>query len=285
MKDLVLHPATREVVRQYGQRPAHAALLIGPTGSGKFTLATRLVEDALGLEAETLDNHPYKLVITPEADKSSIGIEAVRQLEQFLALKVPGKAAHNRAVIIENAHLLTLEAQNALLKTLEEPPAGTVIILTAASEQALLPTIRSRAQAIHVTKPTNSDIEAYFSEQHQARDIKRAYAISGGLPGLMNSLLAEEEHPLSVATEKARELLGQTTYERLLGVDDLAKNKQLALDVTFILQQMAHVSLQKSHGPQTKKWQRIMKAGYQAAEELKNNAQPKLTLINLMLSL
>ena len=107
---------------------------------------------------------------------------------------------------------------------------------------------------------------------------------SGGLPGLMSALLGQEEHPLLLATQRARQLLSQSAYERLLAVDDLAKQRPLALDVAFIFQQMAHVSLQTATGEAAAKWQAILKAGYQAAEALNVSAQPKLALTNLMLS-
>ena len=79
-------------------------MLVGPTGSGKRTLAESLVEALLGLDAGGSSAHPYVLLIGPEEDGKAIGIEAVRQLEKFLALKVPGKSTgHDRAVIIESA--------------------------------------------------------------------------------------------------------------------------------------------------------------------------------------
>lgn len=85
--------------------------------------------------------------ITPE---NSIGIEAVRILKQEIALK-PFKS-ETKAVIIEEAQTLTVEAQNALLKTLEEPPAHTIIILlVSGSVDLLLPTILSRAHVIELT--------------------------------------------------------------------------------------------------------------------------------------
>jgi hypothetical protein len=68
-------------------------------------------------------------------------------------------------------------------------------------------------------------------------------------------------------------------------VDELAKQKQLAQDTTFILQQMARLSLQSATGQGAKKWQRILKASYEAAEQLNQSAQPKLCLTNLMLNM
>ncbi|MEI9914152.1 MAG: hypothetical protein WDN66_04200 [Candidatus Saccharibacteria bacterium] len=60
-------------------------------------------------------------------DLKSISIDEVRAINDFLMLKVPVKRTINRIVIIEKAERLTLEAQNALLKNLEEPPLGTVL--------------------------------------------------------------------------------------------------------------------------------------------------------------
>ena len=115
--------------------------------------------------------------------------------------------------------------------------------------------------------------------------ISKAYSISGGLPGLMHALLNESEHPLLEATEKARQLLSQTAYERLAMVDALAKDRALAMDVAMILQQMARISLQTATGQAAKKWQSVLEAGYEAAEALAASAQPKLALTKLMLSL
>ncbi|PIZ63727.1 hypothetical protein COY17_00320 [Candidatus Saccharibacteria bacterium CG_4_10_14_0_2_um_filter_52_9] len=285
MKNLVLHDATRRQLDDYLTAPAHALLLVGPMGSGKLQLATRLAEAVLELPAGSFDDNPYITVISVEPDKKLIAIEAVRQLEKFLALKVPGQSGHDRAIIIEDAHLLSHEAQNALLKTLEEPPKGTILILTASHEQALLPTIRSRAQSITVNRPAREALETHFASQHAKEAIAKAYAVSGGLPGLMHGLLSDSEHPLAQATARARQLLSQTTYERLLAVDELSKQRDMAIGTAFILQQMAHVSLQTAQGVTAKKWQAILSAAYQAGEALTNSAQPKLALTQLMLSL
>jgi DNA polymerase III delta prime subunit len=80
--------------------------------------------------------------------KQSIGIEEVKNMQKKISLK-PIKSPV-KAVIIEDAQLLTTEAQNALLKVLEEPPANTIIILGADSKEALLPTILSRCQIIEL---------------------------------------------------------------------------------------------------------------------------------------
>ncbi len=285
MSQLVLHPVTTRQYQSFIESPSHAVILLGPNGSGKLALAKNLLEPILGLNPGSFDRYVYAIVRSPQ-DGKAIGIEVVREMEHFLSLKVPSSAPYNRAIIIEDSHKLTTEAQNALLKTLEEPPEGTIIVLTANHAQALLPTIRSRAQAIVVKTPDSDAVQSYFEAKGSGvSEIKKAYAISGGLPGLMSAMLEDQEHPLKEATSKVRELLGQSTYERLVSVDQLSKQKELTSNVLFILQQMAHVSLLTATGPTAKKWQQILESSYSAAQKLSVSAQPKLVLTDLMLNI
>jgi DNA polymerase-3 subunit delta' len=283
MNNLVIHPLTKGRIEEFIKNPSHAVMLVGPTGIGKGALARDLATAVLKMDQDDLDDYPYKLLIQPD-DKKTIGIAVVRELEHFLSLKVPRGQAINRVVIIEGAHNLTIEAQNALLKTLEEPPPDSLLILAADHEKALLPTIQSRLQFISVRRPEKADIKAHFKDL-DPRAVEQAYAISGGLPGLMQALLMHDDHPLLTATEHARRLLSQTTYDRLLAVDELAKQRELALGISLILQQMAHLSLQTAAGAAANRWQRVLRASYSASEALGGNASAKLVLTNLMLSL
>ena len=115
--------------------------------------------------------------------------------------------------------------------------------MTSSQEQALLPTIRSRSPRLMVHRPSISQQSSHFGKEYDDAAVKQALLVSGGLPGLAAAILGESEHPLLAATEKARELLRQTTFERLAMVDVLAKDRMLCLDVLFILQQMAHICL------------------------------------------
>ena len=84
------------------------------------------------------------MVISPE--KGAIKIEQVRQLCQ--ALSYPPYESDTRVVLLEDVHTMRAEAANSLLKTLEEPPADNLLILTADSSRELLPTIASRCQVV-----------------------------------------------------------------------------------------------------------------------------------------
>lgn len=280
MTELALHPSTAGALRHFIDRPSHAVLLTGAAGIGKGSIARYMAEALLALEPGKLADYAYIRFIAP-IDNKAIGIEAIRELEHFLSLIVPGKAQLKRVIIIENSQLMGHEAQNALLKTLEEPPKDTLLILTAPTAQGVLPTIQSRLQIISVTKPAKAVLQQILP----AENFESAYIISGGLPGLLQALLSDESHPLLEAVETARQLLSQTSYERLLQVDTLSKNKQLTMGTLTILQQMAQIRLQIDVSPASKRWQNILTTSYEAAEAMSTSSNTKLVLTNLLLNL
>ena len=283
MPDIVIHPTTKTRLERLTGHPSHAVLLVGPVGIGKTSVAQQLVADITKVPIDDVTQHPYIRLLRNDEKAKSISIDAVRELGRFLSLKIPGNQP--RVIVIEDAHELTGEAQNALLKTLEEPVANTTLILTVSSEQSLLPTIRSRTVVIPIVKPAAKELTAYFQRQgHNDDAIRQAELMSGGLPGLMSALLEDDtEHPLLQATVTAREIIQKTPFERLVMVDQLTKDREHCLNTLTMLQQMAQVSL--ARGTVSKTWQRILQQSYQATELLSASAQPKLVLTNLMLSL
>ena len=150
-----------------------------------------------------------------------------------------------RVVIIENSDQLGHEAQNALLKTLEEPPSDTVIILTASQQSHLLQTIRSRVRVLTVLplqKDTCLELEGYT-----ALDLNKAYALSGGFAGSFMALLANSsDHPLTLAVELAKAFLAKTPYERLSTVDTLAKDKEQAKSLLIGLEKCLYAALRSA---------------------------------------
>lgn len=109
-------------------------------------------------------NSPDVFFISPLAQ--SVTIDQIRELKSHIAQK-PFKSK-NKFIVIENAHQLTIEAQNALLKTLEEPPSHAIIVLEAKNKEGLLPTILSRVVKI----PTALKV-ADGQPQILSRDMKK----------------------------------------------------------------------------------------------------------------
>lgn len=107
------------------------------------------------------NNQPDFLQISP--DGNSIKIEQIRELQKRIQEKPI--ISSRKVYIIDDADLMTQESQNCLLKTLEEPPAFSTIILIGSNENAFLPTIKSRCMILHFQKIEDEEMRTYLANQ------------------------------------------------------------------------------------------------------------------------
>lgn len=280
--NLILHATTQDALRRFLAQPSHAVLIEGHTGSGKGSLAAYIASSVLKIDSKTLFRHPFFQLVTPV--DGVITIEAIRSVQRFMRLKTVGKTETiRRILIVEDVQTMTLEAQNAFLKLLEEPPADTLILLTVVNQSVLLPTIRSRVQYIRMHAPSKPDLERFFSLQNfSAKDISRTFHISQGQVGLMSALLAEDrQHPLIVQIEQAKKLLSMPVFERLAAADQLAKQRVEVQQLVDALQLVIHAALvqasAKSQLATVKRWHRSL--GYLTKAQKKLTANPNLKLV------
>ncbi len=287
-KQLVIHPSTVRQTKAFVASPHHAMLLIGADGVGKTSIVTRLAAELLAISEDKLAQYPYYLFLEP-AETGTVSIEMVRGIQKFLQLKTTGTNPIRRIVCLEHADGLTKEAQNALLKLLEEPPADTVIILAVQSKRALLPTILSRVQTLQVTPPLQEELEAFFADKTSSKDdVRKAYFLSGGLPGLMAGILTnDQQHPLLSQVAVAKELLQKPLYERLGMIDTLTKQKTTLASLLEALARIADSGLRQASVTQDDKnlrrWHGIKKEIFEAQEGLSCSANSKLVLTKMLL--
>lgn len=150
--------------RQSGRLP-HALLLTGSPAAGTHQLALHLAAELNGARADALETlrHPMCRVLRPGSKSRKILIEDIRGVEPFLALRAA--AGETKLVIILEADRMMEEAANAFLKTLEEPPPQTVIILITEQPSRLLTTILSRCVRVPLREISNT---LRLSEAQQA---------------------------------------------------------------------------------------------------------------------
>jgi DNA polymerase-3 subunit delta' len=210
------HEAALAVVTRAvrSQRPPHALLLVGPRGVGKTTLALDLAAGLLCLADDptmrpcrecsacrkvAADGHPDLHLLQPEGAGEQIRLGQVQQLATDLALTA--MEGRFRVAVITAAQRLNLDAQNALLKTLEEPGPSTCLILCADDAAPLLPTVLSRAARLRLAPPPVEALTRRLIDHGLAAPAQaRALAIAaGGCPGLALRLAAEPEAVLARA--------------------------------------------------------------------------------------
>ncbi len=284
---IVLHPNTEKQLDDAIRRKVHGVLLSGPEGSGKLFTARFLSSKLLAVELEKLDGYPYFKIISPE--NGSISIDQIRGLQKFLQLKTTGTGTCRRIVIIHDAHTMTIEAQNALLKSLEEPPADTVIILTAPQTLQLKETIYSRVQRIPVLPPQKTKLFKLFKTEASEAEMTKAYMMSGGHAGLFAALLHDEEHHLAHAIQQAKLFLSSSAYIRLLRIEELSKDRSSLPSLLQALKIIATTALEqaaiKENAAQIKQWHAVLRMSYRAEAALRHNPNSKLLLTDLFLSI
>jgi DNA polymerase-3 subunit delta' len=196
----------------------HALLIHGPQGIGQFELALTLAQAWLCETNPTVQpcgtcaschlvqahSHPDLLVLLPEALRESMGwgggdepdggeggkaskakpskeikVEAVRTAVSFA--QSTSARGHRKVVLIHPAERMNAIAANTLLKTLEEPPGAARFVLSCGAPEELLPTIRSRCQAVPLALPP-TDVASAWLAQHQVAQPAVLLAAAGGQP-------------------------------------------------------------------------------------------------------
>lgn len=166
---------TAETFLALATDPSHAYLVTGMEGTGKYTLAKEFAKAVLSGKSNDPD------IITVEHEKTTVSIDDIRTqvIDQTITRPYGGKW---KIFIIPDADKMTLQAQNAILKTIEDPPKYVIVLLLAQSAEMLLETIRSRCVRIDLKPVPDSVMIPYLQQEcsMQEQDAKMIAALSGG---------------------------------------------------------------------------------------------------------
>lgn len=202
-------------LQDWRQRLPHALLLSGPRGLGKGLLAQAFAASLLCEQVQAdgkacgaclachwfeQGNHPDFRMLQPAAQKTQeeeggadkarrggqqITIDQVRELDDFFGVGTHRQGL--RIILVNPAETLNRSAANAILKVLEEPPPGTLFLLVSSEPMRLLPTLRSRCQALPITRPPAAIAQRALQEEG-VENPEVWLALAGGAPGLAQTL-------------------------------------------------------------------------------------------------
>jgi len=196
-------------------RLAHAYMIAGPPGSGKRDLAAKFAAHLNKVPVENIFKSASSgvVMIEPESKSRRIVTDQVRTLEHSLQMR--GADGRRKVAIISDADRLQPQAANAFLKTLEEPPNHSLLLLLTSLPEALPDTIISRCLMLSLTAPSDrvssaeeKELLALLCAQSGARDrgVTHAYQSSQGLQRLLHKVRAQivEEMDASLKADEAR---------------------------------------------------------------------------------
>jgi len=208
---------------------SHAYLFFGPEGVGKFDLALQFAHEATRNDNNHLDQDIH--VVEPElieekgrTRKKEISIVQIREGQHFLSLSARNNKY--RILIIREGEMLGIQAQNALLKSLEDPSGNSIIIIVAKNENRLLATVLSRCQKVGFNLVKLEELVCSFASRKENLDEIARWSL--GRPVWMEKMIAD---PLEI--ERRRKIKVEfeiisrgTNNQKMKIIDRISKDKE-----------------------------------------------------------
>lgn len=243
MTQLVLSTQASQSVSRLQSKLPHSILLTGPSGVGLKTIAKHIAEHngQVTLVAPTL--------LTKKSTVAQISVERIREL--YNDTRTISRIG--RIIIVDDADAMTLTAQNAFLKLLEEPNDSTYFILTSHRPKLLLPTIRSRVETHRINPVNESQMEKLFVNLPVMTPQKKAQLsfIAAQLPAELHRLASDDQLFRNRATQMglAKQLLEAGAYKRtaLLHKEKLDRSQALGLIEDMIALLMRNPAPESPH--------------------------------------
>lgn len=191
MINIIGHLGIREALKRSVVKGtlSHGHLIVGEDGIGKSLVAREL---AMHILNKTIDRD-YADIIDFKCTGKSIGVDDIRNIIEEIGKK-PFEG-DKKVIILHNGDDITIQGQNAFLKTIEEPPKGVYIIILCQSDKSILDTIKSRCQIHKLNSLTDEEMRVYIKTKFpyvDGNDMKTLLAFSEGIPGRVDNYMTNK---------------------------------------------------------------------------------------------
>ena len=267
----------------------HSYMFIGTDGIGKVLFANDFAKMILCQNEPKAcnscsscikfdsKNHPDFMQIDSE-DGKSIKINQIRLLQEKISEKPI--ISNKKVYIINSSDLMTVEAQNCLLKTLEEPPEYAVIILVLSNENKLLSTIKSRCTKIAFQKLTNNELMKYANSNNLELNSSLLSVCDGSISKLLNLQTNIESYNL------LDDIIASFSNDNIIDIwnksEILYKSKD---NIIQLLEYFNNVFLEKLKNTKDTKYISAIKTVEDTKNKLSNNSNYDMCIDNLLLQI
>lgn len=279
MHSLLLHPNSQSIYDYLLVDRPQGLLVSGPSDFGTSKILDNLAAQYVGNKSTNI------IRLAPLEDSKVISIEQVRELKTKLRLK----SSDMRVVLINQAGNMTIEAQNSLLKQLEEPVDNICFIFSVNSLYDVLPTIKSRVYVWQLLPPTNDQLFDHLKD-YDPVEVKKAVLMGQGRVELVKAILDNSPENKALANiQYAKDLILKKPFDRLLIVDSISKDKLKTSEVLDGLEIVCKSAIEHiaslNNRQQLSQWLDRLENVLIAKNNIKLNVQTKLQLTNLLLVL
>ena len=273
----MINSTTQKQLNAFLEKPSSTLLIEGGRDFGSEEMLKILQIKLLG------ETYKHNTIAIQPDEKGTIGIAVVRDLIASLAKIAGREQTITRMVVISEAEKLTEEAQNALLKLLEEPTKNTLLVLVVADRSRLMDTVRSRCQFIKLLPITLKQANEYCEENAIPSGVcERAFLLSGGAAVLFRSIATDTENDTSLAVKKAKEFLSMSIFDRLSKQKEHA-DKEAFGDLLRGLAKVTEAGLHNRNNQTSKLWQQKVEEIRACKKLLEARASTKLLYTRLSL--
>ncbi len=249
----------QRIAQTVAHRP-HATLVIGKVFENQIAIAQQIANDLSSSDEVVSVAEPT--------------IEDIRDIQRQVRTKStnPSEA---RVFVIHDVDLIKIEAQNALLKQLEEPVSGVYFVLSATSEAGVLDTIQSRCTIIQLEVPSAQDFKAAHPDLEEASIQSALYASGGSYPAFRDYL----ENPESSIALVAKTLVSQPAYQRMAYISTYEKDRKASIKLVSAMANIYHLLLMRS--PESTETATRLDECLKTRDTLAQNGNIKLLLARL----
>jgi DNA polymerase III delta prime subunit len=277
----LLNDVTSKWISAFLNRPQSVLLIHSPSDRQQGVAVAKYIFESLRSSSSV------QLYSVDLNGKKSLGIDEVRDLKKYVALKTNDVASYSRFILIPDAEKLTPEAQNTLLKLLEEISEKTIIILVATETDSILPTVMSRCFYIQVMPISLLRAKEFGLGRGLSEiEISRAFTISEGRASDFYELLSGNNDSLNKIIALSKEFLKNSIYDRQKLLQKIYAENVNIDEFLQSLQLMARTGMRNSKDANVKLiWKNMLSNIILAQEQIKRNVQSKLVMLALSVSI